>query len=115
MDEMNEETEEAVVNSARSVRAIRTAAMATHVAQYGEEAAAYIDGLVVVLFHRDTLLTAARYAPPAVALLMCNVLNKFVTEIASWRAGASAKRSLTRPSTSTRRPQRASRRAWSSR
>lgn len=82
---MNEQTKSA------SIQAIKAAARATHLAQYGEEASTFIDGLVDLGFRSSTLMLMLEGAPPAVQLMAAGVLADFCAEISSLRgAGLNA-------------------------
>ena len=71
--------------SATSIQAIKAAARATHLAQYGEEASTFIDGLVDLRFRISTLMLMLKDAPPAVQFMAAGVLADFCAEISSFR------------------------------
>ena len=82
---MNEQTKSDIDKSATSIQAIKAAARATHLAQYGEEASTFIDGLVDLRFRGGTLMLMLEDAPPAVQFMAVGVLADFCAEIASLR------------------------------
>lgn len=88
---MNEQTKSDIDKSATSIQAIKAAARATHLAQYGEEASTFIDGLVDLGFRVSTLMLMLEGAPPAVQRMAAGVLADFCAEISSLRvAGLNA-------------------------
>lgn len=88
---MNEQTKSDIDKSATSIQAIKAAARATHLAQYGEEASTFIDGLVDLRFRISVLMLMLEDAPPAVRLMAAGVLADFGAEISSLRgAGLNA-------------------------
>ena len=82
---MNEQTKSDIDKSATSIQAIKAAARATHLAQYGEEASTFIDGLVDLRFRISTLMLMLEGAPPAVQVMAAGVLADFCAEISSFR------------------------------
>ena len=88
---MNEQTKSDIDKSATSIQAIKAAARATHLAQYGEEASTFIDGLVDLMFRISTLMLMLEGAPPAAQLMAADVLADFCVEILPLRgAGLNA-------------------------
>lgn len=88
---MNEQTKSDIDKSATSIQAIKAAARATHLAQYGEEASTFIDGLVDLMFRISTLMLMLEGAPPAAQLMAADVLADFCAEILPLRgAGLNA-------------------------
>ena len=82
---MNEQMKSDLDKSATGIQAIKAAARATHLAQYGEEASTFIDGLVDLSFRSGTLMLMLEGAPPAVQFMAVGVLADFCAEIASLR------------------------------
>lgn len=82
---MNEQTKSDIDKSATSIQAIKAAARATHLAQYGEEASTFIDGLVDLRFRISVLMLMLEDAPPAVQFMAAGVLADFCAEISSFR------------------------------
>ena len=82
---MNEQTKSDIDKSATSIQAIKAAARATHLAQYGEEASTFIDGLVDLRFRISVLMLMLEDAPPAVQFMAAGVLADFFAEISSFR------------------------------
>ena len=82
---MNEQTKSDIYKSATSIQAIKAAARATHLAQYGEEASTFIDGLVDLRFRISVLMLMLEDAPPAAQLMAADVLADFCAEILSLR------------------------------
>ena len=82
---MNEQTKSDVYKSATGIQAIKAAARATHLAQYGEEASTFIDGLVDLRFRISALMFMLEDAPSAVQFMAAGVLADFCAEIASLR------------------------------
>lgn len=82
---MNEQTKSDIDKSTTSIQAIKAAARATHLAQYGEEASTFIDGLVDLMFRISTLMLMLEGAPPAAQLMAADVLTDLCAEISSFR------------------------------
>ena len=88
---MNEQMKSDIDKSATGIQAIKAAARATHLAQYGEEASTFIDGLVDLNFRSSTLMLMLEGATPAVQFMAADVLAGFCAEISSFRgAGLNA-------------------------
>lgn len=88
---MNEQMKSDIDKSATGIQAIKAAARAMHIAQYGEEASTFIDGLVDLSFRSSTLMLMLEGAPPAVQFMAGGVLTDFCAEILSFRgAGLNA-------------------------
>ena len=88
---MNEQTKSDLDKSATGIQAIKAAARATHLAQYGEEASTFIDGLVDLNFRSGTLMLMLEGAPTAVRVMAANMLADFCAEITELRgAGMNA-------------------------
>ena len=82
---MNEQMKSDIDKSTTSIQAIKAAARATHLAQYGEEASTFIDGLVDLSFRISVLMPMLEDAPPAVQLMAAGVLADLCAEISSFR------------------------------
>ena len=85
---MNEQLNEKLDESANNVRAIKTAARATCVAQYGEETATFVEGLIDLSFRAGALMAAMSSAPEAVQIMTVALLTDLCAEVSAHRAAA---------------------------
>ena len=85
---MNEQLNEKFNESANNVRAIKTAARATCVAQYGEETATFVEGLIDLSFRTGALMAAMSGVPETVQIMTVVLLSDLCAEVAAHRAAA---------------------------